>query len=331
MEYILFICFFLSFLVTLIVTPIWIKSAKKAGLIGRDAHKLEGKEVAEVGGVAVILGFLFGIFAYIAIQTFYFNNYGKSLEIMAILSCILIAAFIGLIDDILGWRIGLRQWQRPILTLLAALPIIVINLGQSTMAIPFFDKINIGILYPLVFVPIGIIGAANGFNMIAGYNGLEAGMGIIILSILSIVTYFTWSHISTILCLIMIFALLAFLIFNKYPSKVFPGNILTYSVGTLIGVTAISGNVERIALILFIPYFLELILKLRGKFQKQSFSKVNEDGSLDLLYNKFYGIEHIAVYLLKKIKKKAYERDVVYSIYLFQFIFVVIALLYWIK
>lgn len=331
MEYILLTCFFLSFLVTIIVTPFWIKRAKKAGLVGKDIHKFDKREVAEVGGVCVILGFLLGVFCYIAIQTFYFHNYSKSLEIMAILTAVLIAAFIGLIDDILGWKIGLRQWQKPFLTLLIAMPILVINLGQSTLAIPFLGRINIGLLYPLLFVPIGIVGAANAFNMIAGYNGLEAGLGIIILSALTVVSYFTNVHIVTIISLIMIFALLAFLIFNKYPSKIFPGDTLTYSVGALIAIMTISGNMERIALIIFIPYFVELILKLRGKLQKQSFSKVNEDGSLELMYDKFYGIEHIAVWLLKKVKKKVYERDVVYSIYLVQIIFVAIALLYWIQ
>jgi len=33
-----------------------------------------------------------------------------------------------------------------------------------------------GIFYPLAIIPIGIVGAANAYNMLAGYNGLEAGM-----------------------------------------------------------------------------------------------------------------------------------------------------------
>ena len=74
MEYILFLSFIISFIVTFVVTPPWIKRAKKAGLIGKDVHKLDRRSIAEVGGIAVITGFLFGMFVYIAIQTFYFEN-----------------------------------------------------------------------------------------------------------------------------------------------------------------------------------------------------------------------------------------------------------------
>src|SRR3989344_5008233 len=101
MEFILLICFFLSFIITLLVLPIWIKNAIKMNLVGKDVHKLNEKKVAELGGVPVLLGFLFGVFTYVAIQTFYFNNYTKNMELMAIIASILIAAFIGLIDDIL--------------------------------------------------------------------------------------------------------------------------------------------------------------------------------------------------------------------------------------
>ena len=329
MEYILFLSFIISFIVTFVVTPPWIKRAKKAGLIGKDVHKLDRRSIAEVGGIAVITGFLFGMFVYIAIQTFYFENQIKSLEIMAALSTILIIALIGLIDDILGWKIGLRQWQKPLLTLFAALPMVVINAGHSTMILPLLGRIDVGLLYPLIFVPTAITGATNGFNMIAGYNGLEAKMGILILSVLGLVSWIIGNTGASVIAFIAVFALIAFLYFNRYPSRVFPGNILTYSVGAMIAVITILGNVERIALILFIPYFIEFLLKLRGMFQKESFAKVLKDGSLDLPYDKFYGLEHVAVYINKRLKKKAYEKDVVNSLIIFQFIFIIISFMVW--
>lgn len=329
MEYVLFLCFIISFFVTLVVTPFWIKRAKRAGLVGRDVHKLDRKNVAEVGGITVITGFLFGILVYIAIQTFYFSNQLKSLEIMAVLSTILIIAFIGLVDDILGWKIGLRQWQRPLLTLFAALPMVVINSGHSTMILPFLGRVDIGLFYPLFFVPIGIVGAANGFNMIAGYNGLEVKMGILILSVLGVVSWIIGNTGASILAFIMVFSLFGFLYFNKYPARVFPGNILTYSVGAMIAIIAILGNVERIALVLFFPYFIELVLKLRGNFQKESFSKVLRDLGLDVPYDKFYGLEHIMVYINKKIRKRVTENNVVNSLLIFELMFVVLAIVMW--
>ena len=118
----------------------------------------------------------------------------------------------------------------------------------------------------------------------------------------------------------MVASLLSFYLFNKYPAKVFPGDVLTYSIGSMIALITILGNIEKIAVFFFIPYILETGLKARGKLKKESFAKVKEDGSLDMPYEKIYGLEHLAIYLLKKMKRsgKVYEKEVVYLINLFQ-------------
>jgi len=121
--------------------------------------------------------------------------------------------------------------------------------------------------------------------------------------------------------------LLVFYYFNKYPAKVFPGDILTYSVGALIAGMAILGNFEKIAVFVFIPYILETLLKVRGGLKKQSFAKPNPDGSLEMPYSKIYGLTHLSLFLLKKMKRKVYEKDVVYLIFIFQVLFILIGLL----
>jgi UDP-N-acetylglucosamine--dolichyl-phosphate N-acetylglucosaminephosphotransferase len=130
--------------------------------------------------------------------------------------------------------------------------------------------------------------------------------------------------------LCMAASLLAFWIFNKTPAKVFPGDVLTYSVGALIGTMAILGNFEKIAVVIFIPFIIEMILKVRGGMKpprKQSFGIPQKDGSLKLPYDKIYGLTHFSILVLSKFKKKVYENDVVYFIYLIQFIFIIIGLL----
>ncbi len=316
MHKLLFLSISLSFLTTFFITPLWIKKAKKAGLVGKDMNKLGKPEVAEMGGICVAVGFLVGIFFYIGITTFYFDGGDTiSLYIFACLCTILIITNVGMIDDILGWKIGLKQWQKPLLTLPAALPIMVINAGESLMYVPFLGPVDFGIFYPLIIIPIGITVAANGFNMLAGYNGLEAGMGILILSVMGFVAWqicFGWV---SILAFCMVFALIAFLKYNWYPAKIFPGDTLTYSVGALIACVAILGNMERIAVILFIPFILDFILPLRKRFKVEAFAKVNKDGSLDMPYNGIYDLTHFAIFVLRKMKNKVYERDVVMFIF----------------
>ena len=118
----------------------------------------------------------------------------------------------------------------------------VINSGDSAVVLPFIGSINLGLLYPLLFIPIGIVGATTTFNFLAGYNGLEASQGIIILSALAIVTWITGNSWISVVALCMVAALLAFYIFNHSPARVFPGDVMTYAVGALIASIAILLN-----------------------------------------------------------------------------------------
>jgi UDP-N-acetylglucosamine--dolichyl-phosphate N-acetylglucosaminephosphotransferase len=318
MNPLLFIAIAISFLATVFFTRKWIPIAKKVGLVGKDANKPTKPEVSDMGGVAVLAGILGGALFYIGLNTFVLNQVDFNLTLFATISTIMIIAFIGIIDDLLGWKIGLSQLQKPLLTIPAALPMMVINAGHSAISLPIFGDVNLGVLYPLLFVPIGIIGASNGFNMLAGYNGLEAGMGIVIISAISLVAYFTGSGHVAMMGVIVVAALLAFLFFNWYPAKVFPGNTFTYMIGAIIGSLAILANVEKLALILFIPYFLDFILKARSRMKAETFAKVNPDGSLEKPYEKIYSVTHLIIIFLAKLKRKVYERDVTLTIILIE-------------
>ncbi|MBT4376328.1 glycosyl transferase family 4 [archaeon] len=313
----------LSFLVTILVLPGWIKKAKQLKLTWKDMHKIGNvKKVAGSGGIAVMIGFFLSLMLYIAVKTFVFQDSTHLVEIFGLLTVLFFAGAIGFIDDIFGWqKEGLSKRARISLLIFTAVPLMVLNVGDV-----FFAGIDFGIFYPLLLIPIGIVGATTTFNFLAGYNGLESSQGILILTALAIVTFITGAWWLSLISSCMVAALIAFYFFNKYPAKVFPGDILTYPGGALIACIAILGNIEKIAIFFFIPYILEFILKARGKLKKQSFSKVNSDKSLDLKYGKIYGLEHLAVLLLKKIKpsNKAYEWEVPLVINVFQIIVIVL-------
>jgi len=313
----------IGFFTTLFFIPFWIKKAKELGLVGRDIHKIKKEEIAESGGIGVVFGFVLGTLSYVAIMTFLFNITENITEIFVLLSTVLISALIAIIDDILGWKKGLSKKSRLLLLLFAAVPLMVINAGQHTMM-----GIEFGLIYPIFFIPLGILGATATFNFLAGYNGLEASQGIIILSGLAIATFLTGKRWVSLIALIMVFCLIAFYLFNKFPAKIFPGDTLTYSVGSLIACLAILGDVEKLAVFFFIPYGLETILKLRGKLEKESFAKVKEDGSIENRYDKIYGLEHLAIYILSKVKNKVYEKDVVYLINGFQVAIILLGFLF---
>jgi len=310
--------------------PIWIRKCNKLGLLWEDMNKYgHPKNVAASGGIIAVMAFVLGVLSYIAIRTFVRGLHdGANLEIFGLLGMILILSTIGLVDDLLGWKHGgISKRMRVILAALAAIPLIAINAGVNSMNFPFFGTIPLGILYPLVFIPIGVAGAATTYNFLAGMNGLEAGQGIIILTFLSFVAFAVGKPWLALVGVIMVFALLGFYYYNKHPAKVFPGGSLTYSIGALIAGMAILGNFEKIAVFVFIPYIVEVVLKMRGKLKEQSFGIPDKNDNLSLKAGKIYGLTHLAIFVLSKLKKQVSERDVVYSIFVFQIVICLLALL----
>jgi UDP-N-acetylglucosamine--dolichyl-phosphate N-acetylglucosaminephosphotransferase len=316
----------LAFVVTFLLTKRWIPVAFRIGLVGKDMNKYSKPPVAEMGGIALVSGIIAGLSSYIAMNTFLLNQSSFNLDLFATFSTVLIITFVGLIDDLLGWKIGLSQLQKPLLTIPAALPMMVVNAGHSAVSLPILGVVSLGILFPLLFIPVGVVGASNGFNMLAGYNGLEAGMGIVILGVMSLVTYLAGSTWVTMIGLVSVAALVAFLYFNWFPAKIFPGNAFTYMIGAIIACVAILGNVEKLALILFIPYYMDFILGSRGRMKVEAFAKVNSDGTLEQPAPKICDVCHLMIAIVKRIKGKVYERDVVLSIIVFEIILAAIGL-----
>jgi len=287
------------------------------------------KNVASSGGVIVILGFILGIFTYLFLKNFITGRSSFETQIFALIGVILLFCVIGLVDDLLGWKKGgLSIKFRIFMAMFASIPLIIINAGIQTITLPFLGPVYLGLIYPFIILPLAIGFVSTTFNFLAGFNGLEAGMGVLMLGFLSFIAYFTGSFWLSIVGLCMVFALLGFLIFNWCPAKVFPGDILTYSIGALLVSMAVLGNFEKLLLIIYIPYFTEVLLKLRGKLKKQSFGKVNKEGYLELPYPKVYSLTHLSILILSKFKKNVREKDVVYLIYSIEILFILIATLF---
>lgn len=330
MDYILLLSILVSFTSILIFLPIWIKKCQQTQMLWEDMNKKNHpKNVASSGGIIVILGFILGIFTYLFLKSFITGRSSYELEIFALIGVILLFCVIGLVDDLLGWKKGgLSMKFRIFMAIFASVPLIIINAGIKTVTLPFIGSIYLGLLYPFIILPLAIGFVSTTFNFLAGFNGLETGMGILMLSFLSFIAYFTGSFWLSIIGLCMVSALAGFLIFNWCPAKVFPGDILTYSIGALLVSMAVLGNFEKFLLIIYIPYLAEVLLKLRGNLKKQSFGKVNKKGYLELPYDKIYSLTHLSILILSKFKKNVREKDVVYLIYSIEILFILIATLF---
>ena len=301
----------ISFLATYFFTPKLIIFLEKIGLVGTDVQKSGKPKVAEMGGPAITFGFLAGMFFYIFITTFIFNENTYLVDLFAAITTITIVSVIGMFDDLSRlfkiyqikmdrWgsekRIGLKQWQKPLLTLPAAIPLMAILAGDHTIAIPVLGVTNIGILYPLLLIPIGVVGAANATNMLAGMNGLEAGLGAVLLGSLGIFSYLTGNIAGAMIALTLAATMLAFLRYNWYPARIMPGDSLSYLIGVAAATVAIISNIEKFAVFLFIPWFIELLLKTKSKFKAENFGIIQADGTLKAPYEKgTYSLTHIVM------------------------------------
>lgn len=328
--FILLLIVLFSFLLTYFLVKKWIKIGKELKFVGKDMNKYEKPEVVEAGGFYVILSIIISLLLYISIKMYILGTVHNLLQIFTIITILSLSTIIGALDDFLGWKKGITHWKKVLITSILSLPLIVTASGYTTIHIPFLGAVDLGLLYIFLLIPIGIVGASNAFNMIAGYNGLETLMGMILFSFLGLKAFQVGLlYISTI-CIIVVSSLTAFLIFNKYPAKVFPGNTFTYGIGALYGSLVIIGNMEKFGVISYTLYFLELLLFLRGLkngIYKENFGIPDESNNLFEPYDKIYSITHFAIRLNRKLFKKATENRVVITICILQLIISTIAFL----
>jgi UDP-N-acetylglucosamine--dolichyl-phosphate N-acetylglucosaminephosphotransferase len=272
--------FFLAFATTEYTTPRIISRMEKNGFVAPDMNKKGSPSVAEMGGTAIFFGF----FAAAVLAIFLHSFFGWIPLDLTLLfpgfMTILLIAFIGIFDDIIGWKKGIRQYQHALFPIFAALPLMAVKAGTTVISVPLFGPVDFGLAYALVLIPFAVTGAANATNMLAGLNGLEAGLGAIMAGTMLLLSVVTKQPEAAVICAALLGALLGFLRFNWFPARIFPGDATTLMIGAAMAVAAILGNMEKIGLFLFALFFVELVFKARSRFQSESFGVVQPDGTL---------------------------------------------------
>jgi len=327
MTRLLFLCFLISFLISFFTLTQFKKFFVTRGIIAVDQQKKEKPVLPQSAGIPVFFGFFIASMFFILLSSFYLNI-DNTIIISSVLA-ILVATLIGFFDDLnvskepvkniygdLEIRVGLPQWLKPLLTILAAIPLIAIMAGDSTMGLPLIGSVNFGLWYPLLIVPIMFVVITNSTNMLAGTNGLEGGLMAIVMLALGIFSIVNGRTEATIISFLALGAVLPYLINNWCPAKMLPGDSLTYLFGATFATIAIVGNIESFALFIFIPWAIEIILKVRGKLRVRSLGDLQTDGTLKAPYKHIYSWTHIMMYLPTLWKKRFTEKQVTTSILL---------------
>ena len=282
--------------------PAVIRKMKAAGIVGHDVNKPGRPEVAEMGGLGIVMGVIGALLLAIAMNTFL--GYAFSLnEIMAAMLTLVIIALIGIFDDLFD----MRKDVKTLLPMVAALPIVALAAaGSTTVTLPFIGAFDFGMFYIIILIPLGVTVAANLTNMLAGFNGMEAGMGSVIFACVALLAVANGSTEMGLISVAMLGALLAFLHFNWYPAKVFIGDIGTLLIGGALAVAVIVGNLESAGAILVIPYLLDFVIKAKNHFPSKEWwgEMKGNDGKLHPLGGKVRGLCQLVMKLAGGISEQ---------------------------
>lgn len=256
-----FLVLILSFLLWILFGKNWISFLRKRFKNGTreylDQHQIKSN-TPTMGGLFILFSTIFSTIFFVKI-----NIYVLLFFLVSILF-----ALIGLLDDYykVTYKKGLSSSSKAILQLIAAVFFGLIYLkltNYNTINIKMFgiDKLNSSVLF-LFWIILILVGTTNAVNITDGLDGLAAS------TIMPVIFFFSFACLVSSSELInqlavcgfsLIGSCLGFLYFNKYPAKVFMGDVGSLFLGAAISFLAICSKKEILLLIVAGVFVLETL------------------------------------------------------------------------
>ena len=218
-----------SFIISFLAIPVVLQIAEQKKLYDvPDERKIHTHAVTSLGGVAIFSGFLLA--ALLSIQG-YLNP-----EFQYFFAAALVIFFLGLKDDI----IVLSASKKFVGQMIAAS--IIIHLGgirlDSMHGLFGFDQLPESFALALTYLTIIVI--INSFNLIDGIDGLAASLGLLTMLILGTYFFMVGLQAYALLAYALAGSLVAFLIFNHHPAKIFMGDSGSLMIGLVNAILVIK-------------------------------------------------------------------------------------------
>ncbi|EGY80202.1 MAG: MraY family glycosyltransferase [Peptoniphilus sp.] len=253
----------LAFLVSLAMTPIVIKLAKKFGFldIPKDARRMHNKPIPLSGGVAMYFALMIGMIVF--------------LKLNRELICVMLGATLVLLSGLIDDKTDMSPKMKLLFQLTAAGILIFGNVRVEFFTNPFPIGESV-IFLGALSIPITIfwiVGITNTVNLIDGMDGLAAGVSLICsISLMFIANKFGYGNIATIAALLA-GACAGFLPYNFNPAKIFMGDTGALFLGFMLSYISIEGIMKSAAaltiivpvLILGVPVFDTTFAMVRRK------------------------------------------------------------------
>lgn len=231
-----------GFLLTFLLVPKVAAYMRRKGMVGVDVHKPDRPAIPEMVGLTVVLG----LTASAALVLVLWQAYTR--EFLAFIATVLIAAAIGAIDDLKG----LGPKAKPLLMMLSSVPILLLGTYSPHPVFPFVGATRLTIVYPLL-LPVAVAVTSNAMNMADPVNGVMSGTSAIILTVLLGSSVLLGRGIGLALSGLMLGPVLAFFWYNRYPSRVFSGDVGSLSIGAALGAIVVMGQLELVGIVAMMP------------------------------------------------------------------------------
>lgn len=270
----LFLPLIISFAVTAVTGPVlipWLRRLKfgqEILEIGPNWHKKKAG-TPTMGGIMFVLGTVCASAVALAVS---FN-----LRLLMMLVISVGFGLIGFIDDyvkvVKKRNLGLTAKQKFALqAILAVIYVIVLketgNLSTEII-IPFADKtVHMPWWLYIVFILFVVTGTVNAVNLTDGLDGLAASITSVVALFFAVAALLFCDARSECFAMAVLGGCLAFLMFNKYPAKVFMGDTGSLFLGGAVSVLAVG---LKMPLILIMAGFVYLFETLSVIMQVTSF------------------------------------------------------------
>ncbi len=219
----------ISFTVTFLAIPVIINVAEMKKLFDvPDARKIHNTPITPLGGIAIFAGFIFA-----CLLTIRFKD---SFEFQYYIAATLVIFFLGLKDDILV----ISPVKKFIGQVLAAFMIIYDGRIQIRSMHGFLGIYELPEMFSILLTYFAVIVIINSFNLIDGVDGLAGSLGLMCATVFGV--YFLAIDMPSyyILAFSLSGSLLAFLIFNFQPAKIFMGDTGSLLIGAINAILVIK-------------------------------------------------------------------------------------------
>ncbi len=243
-----------SFLVTLMVVPIFRYIAKKLNIVDKPNYrKIQDTPKPYLGGLSIFIS------CALTLQLYQHDkiSYTNKILIFGAFAIMLL----GLIDDKYDINSFIKLFFQLVISFIAAFGMESIDKVEIFHQTIYFSDIE-----SIILVAIWIVIFINAFNLIDGLDGLSTGVAIISFTTLLIVVVLGHDYSLIVLLLIIIGSLIGFLFYNFYPATIFLGDSGSMLIGYTIAILTITNyktvtitSLFLIILVGFIP-ILDAIL-----------------------------------------------------------------------